>query len=92
MDRKAWIILSICGLLLALNFYYKPEPPQPAPITNQPEASDTNNISETTKNGNVDDTDSRTLLQVNGNWWKGLSSSDYTIVNEIWRKFLKLDN
>jgi YidC/Oxa1 family membrane protein insertase len=55
MDRKAWIILSICGLLLALNFYYKPEPPQPAPITNQPEASDTNNISETTKNGNVDD-------------------------------------
>ena len=28
MDRKAWIILTICGILLALNFYYKPEPPQ----------------------------------------------------------------
>jgi hypothetical protein len=37
MDRKAWIILTICGILLALNFYYKPEPPQPAPVTTQPE-------------------------------------------------------
>ena len=50
------------------------------------------NLYGVTKNGNVDDTDSRTLLQVNGNWWKGLSSSDYEIVNEIWRKFLKLND
>ncbi len=50
------------------------------------------NLYGVTKNGNVDDTDSRTLLQVNGNWWQGLSSPDSTIVNEIWRKFLKLDN
>ncbi len=40
MDRKAWIILSICGLLLALNFYYKPEPVKPAPVTTSPEALD----------------------------------------------------
>ncbi len=50
------------------------------------------NLYGVTKNGNVDDTDSRTLLQVNGNWWQGLSSPDSTIVNEIWRKFLKLHN
>ena len=50
------------------------------------------NLYRTTKNGNVDDTDSRTLLQVNGNWWKGLSSSDSIIVNKIWRKFLKLND
>lgn len=31
MDRKAWIILTLCGLLLALNFYYRPEPAKPAP-------------------------------------------------------------
>ena len=50
------------------------------------------NLYGVTKNGNVDDTDSKTLLHVNGNWWEGLSSSDSTIVNEIWRKSLKLDN
>lgn len=32
MDRKAWIILTICGILLALNFYYRPEPPKPTPV------------------------------------------------------------
>ena len=26
MDRKGWIILAICGILLSLNFYFKPEP------------------------------------------------------------------
>ncbi|MCP5537082.1 MAG: membrane protein insertase YidC [Akkermansiaceae bacterium] len=28
MDRKGWIILTICGILLALNFYFRPEPPK----------------------------------------------------------------
>lgn len=28
MDRKGWIILTICAVLLALNFYYMPEKPQ----------------------------------------------------------------
>jgi len=50
------------------------------------------NLYEATENGNVDDTNSKTLLHVNGNWWKGLSASDYAIVNEIWRKFLKLND
>ncbi len=30
MDRKAWIILTVCGILLALNFYFRPTPPSPA--------------------------------------------------------------
>ncbi len=30
MDRKAWIILTVCGILLAVNFYFKPTPPPPA--------------------------------------------------------------
>lgn len=29
MDRKGWIILAICGVLLALNFYYMPEKQPP---------------------------------------------------------------
>ncbi len=31
MDRKGWIILAICGILLALNFAFKPEPKKPDP-------------------------------------------------------------
>ncbi|BDS07298.1 membrane protein insertase YidC [Oceaniferula spumae] len=34
MDRKGWIILIICGILLALNFYLMPE--KPAPETTKP--------------------------------------------------------
>ena len=50
------------------------------------------NLYGVTQNGNVDDTNSKTLLHVNGNWWRNLSPSDYKIVNEIWRKFLKLND
>ncbi len=28
MDRKGWIILTICTVLLALNFYFRPAPPE----------------------------------------------------------------
>ena len=28
MDRKGWIILAICGILIALNVYFRPEPPK----------------------------------------------------------------
>jgi YidC/Oxa1 family membrane protein insertase len=44
MDRKAWIILTLCGILLALNFYYRPEPPKTAPV--QAESSDSSNNSQ----------------------------------------------
>ena len=31
MDRKGWIILAICGILLSLNFYFKPAPQKADP-------------------------------------------------------------
>lgn len=31
MDRKGWIILTICAVLLALNFFYMPEKPSAVP-------------------------------------------------------------
>lgn len=31
MDRKAWIILTVCGILLALNYYMMPKPSAPKP-------------------------------------------------------------
>ncbi|MGB2351590.1 MAG: membrane protein insertase YidC [Akkermansiaceae bacterium] len=46
MDRKAWIILTMCGILLALNFYYRPEPPKPAPV----DSGDSSAVSESTTN------------------------------------------
>ncbi|MBT8044341.1 MAG: membrane protein insertase YidC [Verrucomicrobiae bacterium] len=35
MDRKGWIILTICGILLVLNFVYRPEPPKPPDQTSE---------------------------------------------------------
>jgi len=48
------------------------------------------NVYAASKNGNVDTTSFRTLLKFNGVWWNTLSPRDYKIVNEIWRKFVKL--
>jgi len=33
MDRKGWIILVVCGILLALNFAFMPKAPQPTETT-----------------------------------------------------------
>ena len=54
MDRKAWIILTLCGILLALNFYYKPEPPKPMPVeTDSTEVDSANTPSSTTDFGDT---------------------------------------
>ena len=37
MDRKAWIILALCGILLALNVYFQPKP-QPVPLESTPQS------------------------------------------------------
>jgi len=45
MDRKGWIILIICGILLALNYYMMPKKPAPLPdkpITEKKEDGDSN--------------------------------------------------
>ncbi len=34
MDRKGWIILTICGILLAANYYFMPK--RPAPLPDEP--------------------------------------------------------
>ena len=41
MDRKGWIILTICAVLLALNFYYMPEKPpvEPKPADSEESTS-----------------------------------------------------
>jgi len=45
MDRKAWIILTLCAILLALNFYYRPEAPKSAPVeTESTEPSDATGV------------------------------------------------
>ncbi|MGJ8675956.1 MAG: membrane protein insertase YidC [Akkermansiaceae bacterium] len=41
MDRKGWIILALCGVLLALNFYFAPEPQPVTPQAESPLAEDT---------------------------------------------------
>jgi len=39
MDRKGWTILIICGILLALNFAFMPQKPQPTETTPQQKES-----------------------------------------------------
>ncbi|MFK7909492.1 MAG: membrane protein insertase YidC [Akkermansiaceae bacterium] len=45
MDRKGWIILTICAVLLALNFYYMPDTP-PAEPTPKESKEDVDNTGE----------------------------------------------
>ncbi len=39
MDRKGWIILAICSVLLALNWHFRPTPPKQDP-SSQPDAKE----------------------------------------------------
>jgi len=65
MDRKAWIILTICGVLLALNFYFKPapkpaaEPPAEKPATENTETPSDGSpasVDQATKTGGTTET------------------------------------
>lgn len=56
MDRKAWIILTMCGILLALNFYYRPEAPKPVPGQSEPTESVEINKNELAENANAGET------------------------------------
>jgi len=38
-DRKTWIVVTLCALLLGLNFYFAPKPPVPAPETASEQAA-----------------------------------------------------
>ena len=56
MDRKGWIILTICCILLAANFYLMPKQPAPepqAPTTENTDNSDSSETPDTTTDGKL---------------------------------------
>lgn len=55
MDRKAWIILTICGILLAANYYMMPKNPAPEPEKPTTESTETTKSPETSEPAATDD-------------------------------------
>ena len=47
MDRKGWIILTICGILLAANYYMMPKKPAPEPSAPTSEKSEESSSADT---------------------------------------------
>lgn len=51
MDRKAWIILTLCGILLAANFYFAPPRPEPVPLEDKPATTEQTETTEVASSG-----------------------------------------
>ena len=60
MDRKGWIILTICGILLAANYYYMPK--KPAPLPDEPNKENVEDTGSAKENASPEDSPSAELL------------------------------